>query len=210
MNVRLSEDQKIKLSKSQDVYNIMQQILLRENKIRRNQEHFWIIGLNNSLKILFIELVCLGSDNRVHINPPEVFRLAIHKLAKCAILIHNHPSGVIDPSKEDLALTEFMIKAGKFLNINIVDHLIITENQYLSFQDAGLMKQLENSTENIEIEDELAKFRLLSNEKKIESETITSIAKKLISLDTPVSTIKEATGLSAKKINELKKDLNTF
>lgn len=60
MNVRLSHEQKIRLLNSQDVYKVMQQVLLRENKIRRNQEHFWVIGLDNKNKILFIELIGLG------------------------------------------------------------------------------------------------------------------------------------------------------
>ena len=208
MNVRLSEDQKKNIVKSEDVYNIMQQILLRENKIRRNQEHLWVIGLNNGLNILFIELVCLGGDNRLHINPPEVFRIAIHKMAKNIILVHNHPSGEIKPSKEDLALTEFMIKAGKFLSIQVLDHLIITDTKYMSFADSDLMNHLGSNTENFQMEDELAKFNLISNEKKVETETITAIAIKLISLKTPIETIKEVTRLSIKQINELSKSLN--
>jgi DNA repair protein RadC len=60
MNVRLTKDQKIQLLNSEDVYQVTQQILLRENKIRRNQELFWAVGLNNDNKILFIELISLG------------------------------------------------------------------------------------------------------------------------------------------------------
>ena len=72
--------------------------MLRENKIGRNQEHFWVIGLDNQNKILFIELVGLGAVNRVGANPPDVFRMGIYKLAVGMILVHNHPSGNLKPS----------------------------------------------------------------------------------------------------------------
>ena len=67
--------------------------MLRENKIRRNQELFWVVGLDNSNKILFVELVSLGSVNTTPINHPEIFRMAIYKMAVKIILMHNHPSG---------------------------------------------------------------------------------------------------------------------
>ena len=108
MNVRLTQDQKIQLSESGDVYKIMQQILLRENKIGRNQEHFWAIGLDNQNKILFIELIGLGAVNRVNANPPDVFRMGIYKLAVRMILVHNHPSGQLKPSDEDIDFTDKM------------------------------------------------------------------------------------------------------
>ncbi|MGX1930135.1 JAB domain-containing protein [Flagellimonas sp. 2504JD4-2] len=81
-------------------------MLLRENKIRRNQEHFWVVGLNTKNKILFIELIGLGAVNRVNADPPDVFRMAIYKLATKVILVHNHPSGVVDASKGDQEFTD--------------------------------------------------------------------------------------------------------
>ena len=79
MNVRLTEEQKIRIFNSEDVYSIMQQILLRENKIKRNEDHFWVVGLNLHNKILFIEL--MGVDNE-EVEPSDVFRIAIVKMAK--------------------------------------------------------------------------------------------------------------------------------
>ncbi|MFL0070261.1 JAB domain-containing protein [Tenacibaculum maritimum] len=66
MNVRLSKEQKIQILDSTDVYKVMQQVLLRENKIRRNQEHFWVVGLDNSNKILLIEFIGLGAVKLIH------------------------------------------------------------------------------------------------------------------------------------------------
>lgn len=108
MNVRLTKEQKIKVLNSVDIYFVMQQILLRENKIRRNQEHFWVVGLDNKNKVLFIELIGLGAVNRVNANPPDVFRMAIYKLAVKVILVHNHPSGSVDTSKGDHEFTDRM------------------------------------------------------------------------------------------------------
>src|SRR5215212_2264489 len=99
MKIRLTRDQKATILNGADIYKVMQQILLRENKVRRNQEHFWIIGLNNVNKILFIELVALGASNRLMVAPPEVFRIAIDKLAIKIVLVHNHPSGLAGISR---------------------------------------------------------------------------------------------------------------
>jgi len=123
----------------------MQQVLLREIKIRRNQEHFWVVGLDSANKVLFVELVSLGSVNSVNISPPEVFRMGIYKLAVKMILVHNHPSGQLKPSDSDLDFTDKMLKSGKMINIQVIDHLIISEESFLSFEDKELIKQLQNS-----------------------------------------------------------------
>ena len=62
MNIALSEAERIKILNSDDIYEIMQRILLREDKIDQNREHFWVIGLENNNRILFIELISLGTD----------------------------------------------------------------------------------------------------------------------------------------------------
>ena len=140
MTVRLTKEQKIRVLNSQDVYNIMQQILLRENKIRRAQEHFWIVGLDNKNKILFIELIALGAQNRLDASPPDIFRMAIYKLALKVIFVHNHPNGDVSPGRSDKKTTERLIEAGELLNISVVDHLIISETKYVSFMDEKVIK----------------------------------------------------------------------
>ena len=79
MNVRLTKDQKVKLGSPEDIYSIMQQTLLRESRIGREKEHFWVIGLAISNKISYIELISLGSISEVIVNPLEVFNLAVRK-----------------------------------------------------------------------------------------------------------------------------------
>ncbi|MFL0081660.1 JAB domain-containing protein [Tenacibaculum maritimum] len=203
MNVRLSKEQKIQILNSTDVYKVMQQVLLRENKIRRNQEHFWVVGLDNANKILFIELIGLGAVNRVNANPPDVFRMGIYKLAVKMILVHNHPSGNIKPSEADKTFTDKLLKVGKLINIEVVDHLIISEEKYTSLADNGVIKELQNS----------GTFEIIDKEKKdleewrIKTEKEYSvkidIAKKMVKDGIDIDTIKKYTGLTKWDIKKL-------
>ena len=184
----------------------MQQVLLRENKIRRNQEHFWVVGLNNKNKILFIELIGLGTVNRVGANPPDVFRMAIYKLAVQMILVHNHPSGSTEPSKQDLDFTDRMLKVGKLINIDVIDHLVITEENYISFADQGIIDDLAKSGlfEIVEREKEDMKQWKLDVEKKAERHKAKlEIAKNLKDSGMDEKTIKKMTGLYMHEIRRL-------
>ncbi|MFZ6013236.1 MAG: JAB domain-containing protein [Bacteroidota bacterium] len=145
MTVRISAKKKIQILNSQHVYEIMREILMRENLIRRNQEHFWVIGLNNQNKILFIELITLGAKNRLIVDPPEVFRMAIYKMAVRVIFAHNHPGGIKNISEADKDTTDRMLKAGAMLRIEVTDHLVITETEFTSFADEGIMEELKHS-----------------------------------------------------------------
>ena len=211
MNVRLTKDQKIRVANSEDVYNIMQQVLLRENRISRKQEHFWIIGLDNMSRILFIELLALGQQNRVNMNPSDTFRMAIYKLATHAILIHNHPSGATEISNADRELTDYLYKAGRFLKIEVIDHLVITETDYFSFEDNGLMDEIKSSgmwelidttkTDLTKMKEEIAAQKAAQEEKK-------ALAKKLLALNTmSVEEIRKLTGLTIREMNKLLKEI---
>lgn len=145
MEIKINKNKKVTVANADDIYPIMREILLRENKIGRTQEHFWMVGLNHLNKILYIELVALGSTNMVAIQPREAFRLAIHKLASRVILVHNHPSGELVPSEADQDFTDHFIQAGKFLNVEVIDHLIISEKAFYSFVDSGLFAELQKS-----------------------------------------------------------------
>ncbi len=206
MNVRLTPEQKIKVINSTDVYHVMQQILLRENKIRRNQEHFWVVGLNTKNKILFIELIGLGAVNRVNADPPDVFRMAIYKLAAKVILVHNHPSGNATPSKGDHEFTDRLLKVGKLINIDVIDHLVITEDRYTSFEDKGIMDQLKKSG-LFEImgpeKKELEQWKLDTERKRAEKQKAKDIAKKMKAKGYDDETIKELTGLTEAMVRKL-------
>jgi len=145
MNVKLTPTQKINVLNSDDIYSIMQQVLLRENKIGRNKEHFWIIGLSQINKILYVELVSLGTISATIVEPMEVFSIALQKRTVQIILVHNHPSGELKPSPADQELTDRLLQVGKFLTIPVIDHLIISEKNYYSFADNELLEKLNES-----------------------------------------------------------------
>lgn len=206
MNVRLTKEQKIKVLNSSDIYAVMQQILLRENKIRRNQEHFWVVGLSTKNKILFIELIGLGATNRVNADPPDVFRMAIYKLAVKIILVHNHPSGSTDLSQGDNEFTDRMLKVGKLINIEVLDHLIITEDNYASLADMGIIDQLKKSG-LFEImgpeKKELEEWKIDTEKKRAEKQKALDIAKKMKDDGVEIDIIKKYTGLTNSAIKKL-------
>nr|VFK80557.1 MAG: DNA repair protein RadC [Candidatus Kentron sp. SD] len=145
MDIKLSEKDRIKILNSEDLFAIMQKILLREDKIDQGKEHFWIVGLDADSRVLFIELVVLGGVTSATVKPMEVFRLAVLKNAVSAILVHNHTASDVTPSDADKDLTDRLIQVGRILHVPVLDHLIITTRQYLSFEAEGLMEELRRS-----------------------------------------------------------------
>jgi DNA repair protein RadC len=147
MNIRLSKQQKSKpIYQADDIYAILQQVLLREGRVQRRQEYFWILGLNSDRTLVFLELLALGAQNRVEINPPEAYRMAIYKMADYVIFAHNHPSGRLQPSAEDRNTTDKLVKTGELINITVLDHFIISEKSFYSFAAEGLMKEIRQSS----------------------------------------------------------------
>lgn len=145
MNIRLTEDDRIRIEDPKDIYRIMQRILIRENKIDKEKEHFWVVGMDTGAKILYIELVGLGTVRNVLVEPMNVFRVAILKGATQILGIHNHPSQLLKPFEEDIDITDRLIQSGKILHVGFVDHLIINTKSFVSFKAAGLMADLEKS-----------------------------------------------------------------
>jgi DNA repair protein RadC len=170
MTISLSEDQKIKILNSDDVYSVLQNILLREEKIDQEKEHFWMVGLAQNNRILYIELVSMGSVKATTVEPMNVFRVAVLKGAVNVILAHNHPSGELKPSDADKDLTDRLIQVGLILNIKVIDHLVISVKSYLSFGDTGLLAELELSTKWVP-QYQLIE-RIKKEEKKIRDEAL--------------------------------------
>lgn len=146
MTIELNDSQKVKVLNADDVFTIMQDILLRENKIDRDKEHFWLVCLSNNNRILMIELISLGSVNKTIVEPMDVFSFALQKRAVKLIMVHNHPSGEMRPSLSDIELTETMHAIGKFIRVPVIEHLIISETEFFSFVETGMMEQIR--TEN--------------------------------------------------------------
>jgi len=99
-----------------------------------SREHFLALYLNARNVVIHEETVSVGSLNANIVHPREVFRPAINRSAAAVILIHNHPSGDVTPSQEDLNLTARLVEAGRLLGIEVLDHLIVAESRYLSFR----------------------------------------------------------------------------
>ncbi|MEL6305350.1 MAG: JAB domain-containing protein [Bacteroidota bacterium] len=132
MTVRLPKDENRNISEAGDIARIMQKVLLRQNKHHRAKEYFWTIGLNRSNDIEYIELVTIGAQNRNILAPAEVLSLAVAKKCLKIVCCHNHPFGNLVASEADIALTENLAKAATILGMELVDHIIITEEDYVS------------------------------------------------------------------------------
>ena len=98
-----------------------------------------VLFLNRNSRLLGIYEVSTGGIHGTLVDPKVIFIAALKCCACSLILVHNHPSGNLSPSQEDHALTEKITKAGKLLDIAVLDHLIITVDGYTSFADEGWM-----------------------------------------------------------------------
>lgn len=104
-----------------------------------SKEHFMVAYLNQGNKIIKMERISIGGITSTMADPKVIFKNALLKEATAIMLCHNHPSGVARPSTEDKQLTQKIVSAGKILDINVLDHLIIGENSYFSFAEQGMM-----------------------------------------------------------------------
>lgn len=103
------------------------------------KEHFKLVLLNTRNKIISITNVSVGTLNTNLVHPREVFKDAIIHNAASVILVHNHPSNDPEPSEDDLEITKRLVKAGKILGIEVIDHIIITQNGFLSFKEKSCL-----------------------------------------------------------------------
>lgn len=101
-------------------------------------EHLRVINLDTRNKVINIEKVYVGSLNASTVRVGELFRSAIARNAASIIVLHNHPSGDPTPSPEDVSLTRAIVQAGKLLDIEVLDHLVIGQGRYVSLKERGL------------------------------------------------------------------------
>jgi DNA repair protein RadC len=113
--------------------------LLKEKIINFHKEYFMVASLDNRNKIINVHMVSVGTLNSSLIHPRETFEVAIKSHAAAIIICHNHPSGELKPSEDDLIITQNLVKAGKLLGIEVSDHLIITKDGYYSFKERKLI-----------------------------------------------------------------------
>lgn len=124
-----------RLSSSQEVYRAFSALLANET-----QECFWAIALNTRHRLVARALVGRGGIDACPVSPADAFRPLVREAAAAAIFVHNHPSGVPEPSREDVLLTVRLCEVGNLLGIPVLDHVIIGQGSYYSFLDAGLLK----------------------------------------------------------------------
>ena len=112
--------------------------LLQRQLAFQDREIFCIVILDARNQVLGVNTVSIGSVSASIVHPREVFRPAILMGASSIILSHCHPSGNPEPSKDDLELTRRLRKAGEILGLEVLDHIIIADNQFLSLKEKGL------------------------------------------------------------------------
>lgn len=126
--------QKPSISTSRDAYEIVQS-LVGESQY----EQFWILLLNRANKVIRKENISDGGTTGTVADPKRIFKIAVDYNACYIILAHNHPSGNLSPSEDDIKLTRKIQQSGDLLDIKILDHIIAGDNNYFSFADEGMM-----------------------------------------------------------------------
>ena len=105
----------------------------------KRQEHFICITLNGAGEILGNRTITVGLLNHSLVHPREVFADAITDRAASIICIHNHPSGSLEPSSQDIAITNQLKEAGSVIGIQLIDHIIVSKNGHVSMREQGLL-----------------------------------------------------------------------
>lgn len=101
---------------------------------QKTQEHMVCITLNGANQIISVHVLTVGLVNQTQIHPREAFALALEERAVSVVFAHNHPSGSLSPSPEDIAVTRRLVECGRLLEIPVLDHLIVTGEGWLSMK----------------------------------------------------------------------------
>lgn len=125
-----------KIINSRDVYE-----LLIPNWIDVDYcEFFYVVLINRGSMVLGVKKISTGSVSGTVADPKKIFQTAMKAKASAVILFHNHPSGQTQPSQGDKKITEKCVEAGKFPDLPLIDHIIVTRNGYFSFADDGFLQ----------------------------------------------------------------------
>lgn len=126
--------EKIQITQSSDIYKVLQPFLSD-----LQTEEFWVIFLNQNNRLIGKSKLSSGGINQSVVDVRILFKAALDHFATGIVIAHNHPSGNLKPSQEDLKITKQISEAGILLNIQLLDHLIIAQNSFLSFADENLL-----------------------------------------------------------------------
>nr|WP_294874453.1 DNA repair protein RadC [uncultured Pedobacter sp.] len=124
----------VNIVSSKDAFEVMMPVFAD-----LNHEEFWILILNTANRVIGKQIISKGGLAGTVADPKIIFKTAIEHNAAFIILAHNHPSGNLKPSSQDLQLTKKLVEGGKMLDLQVVDHLIFTDKGYYSFGDHGLI-----------------------------------------------------------------------
>lgn len=130
----VANDKLRRITSSKDI-----ELIIRPELSDLVHEEFWVILLNRAHLVIGKQLISKGGQSSTVVDPKIVFKIALEQNAANIILAHNHPSGNLTASEEDIKLTKKLVKAGMMLDLPVLDHLIITENGFLSMADEGLL-----------------------------------------------------------------------
>lgn len=126
-----------KVTESKDAYNILYNNW--DHSRIELSEQFYILLLNRANNVIGMSEISSGGFSSTVVDPKMIFGIALKSASAGIILAHNHPSSNLRPSEQDLIVTRKLVEAGKLLDLQILDHLILTKHSYLSFGDEGLL-----------------------------------------------------------------------
>lgn len=130
----VSQEEKLRITSSKDAFDH-----LKADFMDLPHEEFWILMLNRAHRVIKKRRVSGGGVSGTVADPKIIYKMALDELASGIVVAHNHPSGNLLASTHDLQLTRKLKDAGKLLDIQLLDHLIICNDKYLSFTDEGLL-----------------------------------------------------------------------
>ncbi|MGA1940708.1 RadC family protein [Arcobacter sp. YIC-310] len=129
----LIKNNRIKISSSKQVYEELKKYH------HKQQEYFLALYLDGANHLVDTKVISIGTLNQSLVHPREVFSYAIEKRCASIIVAHNHPSGILKPSNEDINVTKRLKESAKILGIELLDHLIFTKEGFYSFQEEGIL-----------------------------------------------------------------------
>lgn len=134
MKIPAVKETGVKISSS---VNVVESLV--EDFRSEKRELFGVLYLDAANQVVDSEIVSIGSLNANIVHPREVFKRAILESAASVILAHNHPSGNIMPSSDDIELTKRLLQAGEIIGIKVLDHIIVSDKNFVSMKERGLL-----------------------------------------------------------------------
>lgn len=139
VSIRLVDDPPLLSEKPTDSPKAVVELMAKELE-KYDRELFCILNMKTQSQVINMNIVTMGSLDAASIHPREVFKSSILSNAAYILLLHNHPSGLCVPSKEDELVTKRLKKCGDMLGIHVMDHIIVGDRgQYFSFRESGII-----------------------------------------------------------------------